>query len=470
MRRILALVFCAITTFGFSQKPGHEITVTIKPFKNEQVNLYAYYGNQYMLKDSGVFNAKSTVVFKGKDKLPGGIYTIVIPNKHKLIDVLMDEEQHFSAVTDTNNLAVVKFTGSKDNNLYNEYTTKIAELSPEIQQAELALKDSVLKKDSVKLSAAIKEGYKKINEYRENLIKQHPDALIGIMLNAMRRPEERKDLKTKEDTLANYYHVKEEFWRDVNFSDDRLLYTPFFDAKVDEYFAKYVHPNPDSIIAEVKYMLISARGGEEIYKHLLLKFTSKYFKPQYMGQDKVFLYLFTDHYLKGDMDLLSEENKDKVTKQGYYIMSNQLDNPSPQLLVSDTLNKTKNLYDLNSKYTFLVFWDPTCGHCKEYLPKLDSIYKASWKQKGVTIFAVNLEWEHFDAWKKYINEHKLYDWMHVYQTEAEYKKTTAAKVPGLRQLFNVQTTPTVYLLDKDKRIIAKDIELDQYEEFIKTNN
>jgi hypothetical protein len=50
----------------------------------------------------------------------------------------------------------------------------------------------------------------------------------------------------------------------------------------------------------VNYILLSARTGKEIYPYLLTKFTNKYLNPEYMGQDKVFLFLYENFYEKGD--------------------------------------------------------------------------------------------------------------------------------------------------------------------------
>ena len=40
---------------------------------------------------------------------------------------------------------------------------------------------------------------------------------------------------------------------------------------------------------------------------------------------------------------------------------------------------------------FLRFWDPNCGHCKETVPRIDSIYQAKWKAQGVKLVGVNVD-------------------------------------------------------------------------------
>ena len=96
------------------------------------------------------------------------------------------------------------------------------------------------------------------------------------------------------------------------FNDDRLLYTPFFETKLDNYFSYYVSPFADSVINELKYMLLYARTGKQMYPYLLMKFTNQYFNPQHVGQNKVFLYLFNEFYLKGDTILLNPQSKKAI--------------------------------------------------------------------------------------------------------------------------------------------------------------
>jgi len=71
-----------------------------------------------------------------------------------------------------------------------------------------------------------------------------------------------------------------------------------------------------------------------------------------------------------------------------------------------------------------------------------------------------------EKWRQFIREHNLKDWLHVYQTKAQNDADMAANKPGYKQLFDVYQTPTLFLLDKDKRIIAKKLTYQQFDEVI----
>ena len=74
--------------------------------------------------------------------------------------------------------------------------------------------------------------------------------------------------------------MREHFWDGVEFNNDNLVRTPFFDPKLDDYFKYYVPQESDSIIAEVNYMLLYSRSAKEMHKYLLGKFTDKIYKPR----------------------------------------------------------------------------------------------------------------------------------------------------------------------------------------------
>ena len=147
------------------------------------------------------------------------------------------------------------------------------------------------------------------------------------------------------------------------------------------------------------------------------------------------------------------------------LMANQLGEQAANLEMIDSTGKPTALYDVKSPYTIVVFWDPTCGHCKEEIPKLDSMYRASWKAKKVAIYAVLSENQKTE-WVKYIKEHGIGDWVNVYQTKEMEDAIVAAQKPGFRQLYDVTSTPTLYLLDKDKRIIGKKLIWKQLDELL----
>jgi thiol-disulfide isomerase/thioredoxin len=143
-------------------------------------------------------------------------------------------------------------------------------------------------------------------------------------------------------------------------------------------------------------------------------------------------------------------------------MANIMGSPASEIELPDSTGAMKNLFSLQADYTIVVFWDPTCGHCKEVLPQIDSFYRAKWKADGIKIFAVSKETDGTKKnWTDFIKEQNLEGWTHVYYSKTDDKARTDTGIPGYSQLYDVLTFPTIYLLDKDKRIVAKKLALEQ---------
>jgi thiol-disulfide isomerase/thioredoxin len=214
-------------------------------------------------------------------------------------------------------------------------------------------------------------------------------------------------------------------------------------------------------------MLTVAKTGKEIYPFLLFKFTNKYISPEFMGQDKVFLHIYQNFFAKGDTVLLSEASKKSLRERAYSLMANQLGLPAPMLILNDIDSKRFSLYNIKAPFTFVAFWDPTCGHCKVEIPKLDSVYKASWKSLNIKVVSVNINTKEMTAWKSFVKEHQLEDWINGYQPDEDLaKEIREGKPTTIRQLYDVFKTPTFYLMDKDKKILAKNLTIDQFNDFI----
>jgi thiol-disulfide isomerase/thioredoxin len=461
----------ATTSKPAAATTGHSIPITLTPYKNTWVYLGSHYGKYKNMADSAWLNDKSQGTFKGSKKLPEGIYFVVSPAKYLLFEFLMDKDQNFSIKADTTDLSRVTITGSAENSLFQQYTQFLAAKAPALSNLQQQLATVKTEKDSAVIRTALQKGNKELQDYRENLVKANPGAMLASFFHTMKRPEIPAipvDASGKADSTYPYRYVKEHWWDGVDFSNEALVRTPaqIFEQKLEEYYKYYVVPEADSIIPEVNYMLLVSRDNRELFKYLLGKFTDKYINPEYMGQEKVFLFLFDKYYSKGDTSWLSVSQRKFIFDRAYSLMANQLGEPAADLQMLDTTGKSVSLYGMKAPFTFITFWDPNCGHCKETVPRIDSMYEAKWKKQGVKLVGVNIDDAANDAWKKFITEHNLVDWVHIYQPKKARDEEAARGQASYKQLYDVYKTPTLYLLDSQKRIIGKMLSIEQFDDVL----
>jgi peroxiredoxin len=466
------LVLMAGSQILFCQ--GYKVTLQTPNYTSGITYLTYYYGKNINIEDSEVVNNKGISIFQKKEKLLPGVYSIVFPGKDKMFDFLVDKEQIISIKADTSDL-LEKATviGSKENVLFHQYQKFVASKGNRLQKELNEYKASKNKQDSSLHEKNYSDLNKELNDYRENIIKQNPQSMLAALFTSMKEPTVPNTRPvTKDDSLANYEYYKKHYWDGITFMDDRIIRTPFFLPKVGKYFREVLSPAPDSIIRESDYLLLRARTAPEMYKFLLNWLTDEYINPRYMGQDAVFVHLFEKYHSKGISSWLNEKQMTAISNRAYMLMSNLIGDQAANLEMTDSLGKPQALYDVKAPYVVVCFWDPTCSHCREEVPQLDSFFHARWEKEGVKIFGVLTEPKEQVKWREFINKYNLQSWINVYQTEEQKKVIEDEKKPSYKQLYDVTQTPTLYLLDKDKRIIAKKLTFQQMDDLLqmKINN
>ncbi len=466
MIKTLLAFFVCVSAISVTSAQGYKVTLQTPSFKSGIAFLTYHWGKNLNVEDSAAVNNEGVAVFKGAKTLVPGIYSIVFPGKNTTADFLVDKEQVISIKADTTNLANMQVIGSKENVLFKEYQQFISVKGTEMQKERAAYNMAKTKEDSLLHENNYNNYNKELNDYRSSVVTNQPKSMMAALLNAMKEPPyPTKKPVTHEDSLENYNYYKAHYWDGITFMDDRIIRTPFFLPKIERYYREVISQEPDSIIKDLDYKMLLARTAPEMYKFLLNWLTDEYLNPKYMGQDKVFVHLFEKYHSKGLSPWLNEKQMETITRRAYMQMANLLGEKAANLEMVDTAGKPAALYDVNADYTVVIFWDPTCGHCKQEVPRIDSIYRASWKEKNVKIYAVLTE-DQKPAWTKYINEHKLNDWVNVYQTKEMAQAETDAQRPSYRQLYDVIMTPTLFLLDKEKRIIGKKLNFEQLNDLL----
>jgi thiol-disulfide isomerase/thioredoxin len=450
---------------------GYEVKVTLKPFKNQYVYLGHYFGKQLPVIDSVKLDDKSTAVFKGPKKLPGGIYLLGYPDKTGYFELIIDKEQRFAVQADTvSKYKGLKFQNSKENLAFNTYQLLSQENGLRADSAKKALAGIKTKKDSTKLNDIIANAGKAVRTFREDFLKKNNDAVLSLIFkltNEPTVPPAAMHPGGKYDSLYAYQYFKNHYWDGIYLFDERLARTPgnLFETKLDRYFEQLVVPNADSVIKELDYFLSYSSVSADLQKFLLIKFANRYMQMKYQSDDAVFVHLYQKYFANKTYPWLTEKGSKTIIDRAYSMMSNITGTPSPEINLPDTAGKDVSLYAVPAPYTVVVIYDPTCGHCKETLPSVDSIYTKKWKAAGVKIFAMAKETGgNKKNWTDFIAEHKLQGWYNVYCSKKTEEERVKSNIPSYSQLFDVLTFPTLYLLDKDKKIIAKKLTYLQIDE------
>jgi len=119
---------------------------------------------------------------------------------------------------------------------------------------------------------------------------------------------------------------------------------------------------------------------------------------------------------------------------------------APDISLPDTSGNITNLSSLRGKFVLIDFWASWCGPCRRENPNVVKLYN-QYHESGLEVFGVSLDTQRY-KWVKAIKDDQL-GWVHV--SDLKKWNSEAAKA------FAVRSIPFTLLLDKEGKIIAKNL-------------
>lgn len=430
-----------------------KISLTVSDIKDSVAYLGYHFADKRFVLDTVV--VKETVVeFTNKNKFKTGLYFLYTPKVY--FEFIVNEPEivlHSSGPNYLENLKVIK---SEENKIFHEMQIFVTNEKKNYNIISSKIKDNPDTVEVQQLRKDLKKIDSIVSNYQRALAKDHPDMFVSKMMLAMLKPVIPDSIKGGDEgmNLKRYLYYKDHFFDGISIADAGLLRTPVLHSKIEEYLDKVILQDTDTVIKEVDKLIAISKINEEAYRYLLVTLSNKYETSPIMGHDEVFVHIIEKYYLTGTASWVDDDLIGKLSERIASIKPNFIGNQAPPLILTDSLSTRVSLYDIKSDYTVLYFYDPDCGHCKKMTPVLYETY-ARLQAKNVEIFAVNTTTNKV-RWLEYIREND-YNWINLMD-----EKGTS----NFRYYYDVRSTPTVYILDKNKKIIAKKIDASQVEEFI----
>ncbi|MBL0066896.1 MAG: DUF5106 domain-containing protein [Bacteroidetes bacterium] len=459
-KQFLIAILFLISTVHVSAATGYEIKIRMNGLRDTVCYLGNHFGEKQYVKDTVRVDHDGWAVFKGNEPLPGGIYLVVLPS-HTYFEIVVNE-QKFTIETDTIDFVEsMKITGSLENKLFNDHQKFIIAKTKYSQTLKAKMDANKDNKDSVAYyKKAITDVDKEVKDYRIKVMNDYPQTFMAKIIKTMSEqevPEAPKDEKGNvTDSTFQFRYYKAHYLDNVDFSDDRLLRTPLLQTKIKTYTQQLTVPLPDSIIPSVDTIIEKSKANKEVFKYSVATLANYYETSNIMGYDKVFVHIAEKYYLSNDAYWADSTLKAKIHERVMKIKPNILGEKAYNLVMPDTGFVMHSLQDIKEKFTILAFWDPTCSHCKHEIPML-SAYRDSAREHGISVevFSVGIESD-IELWKKFIRDNKL-KWINVSDL---YNNT------NFRNYYDIYSTPVIYLLDEQKRIIAKRLDTEKIRDFI----
>jgi thiol-disulfide isomerase/thioredoxin len=493
MKKFLFLLPAALL-LSTANAQGYDIRINFKGCKDTMVYLVKYVFDQQYIADTAKNVKNGNIRFTGKKDLDKGVYILVSEGKSIYFDFFINENQKFTITTDmTDIVANLKSVGNKENELFFSYIRYITSRNQEFNKMREGTKGMKREDSTRHMNKKIAELNAEVKKFEADFMQKAKGTFVYDVLNLKMEKEPAEVPKAsngRPDSLYQYYYYKNHFFDGIDFKDERIVRTPFFDDRVKKYFDQVVLTHPDTVIMEIDKVMAKCNEGNLVYNLMLGYFTYKYEQSKIMGFDKVFVHVADKYIISGKAKGVYTEETVKKIKERVDIMRNLLleskvqelymidttDGKTVRKMGFDTASSSKSLtdlyykniekltplfktlYQINAKYTVLVFWAVDCGHCQTEIPKLHEDLRALKGKIDYKVFAVQTKDDLFDTWRKFLIEKKLNDFIHVFDP---------VHLNNLKERFDIYSTPVIYILDKDKKIKAKRLGAEQVVEMLK---
>jgi len=453
-----------VTTLHLTLTAQHNIKIKIDGLKDTTLILGHHFNQKMYVNDTININSKGEGFFAGKDLLPQGLYVMFLPDK-TYFDVLIGSDQDFSVNTkSTDLLNQLIINGSVESKNFCEYQKFLSNKQATAQKTQEKLELIKSNPDSTKiLQDQLQNLSTEVTTYWNKAIANNPGTFFELFLKAIKEVEV-PDFKA-ENGVANpdsviqwkrYYYYKEHYFDNMNLTDGRLLRTPFFANKVDQFFTKTLFQIPDTLTHESIKLIEKVKSNKEMFQFILQYLFNMANESKLMGMDEMTLELGEKYYLSGEAPWADTTFIKSLSERVEKIKPNLIGKIAPDIKLQSNTGEFYRLSELNATYTILVFWEPSCGHCQKELPKLhDEVFK-NYKDKGIKVFAVYTQLEK-ELWEKFITEHNLTDFINVYDPYNQSR---------FRDLYDIYSTPVIYILDRNKKIVAKRIGVENIAGFL----
>ena len=464
MRKLIfSILLSLVPVFLSGQlKNGYEINITIMDLQDSTVFLAYHLGDKQYIKDTAKLDRSGNGIFRGQQTLPQGIYMIVLPGR-KYFEILISDNQRFSlSCTFSNYFNTLKFTGSKENSAFVEYQKNWVTMQQTAIAISKRIQNNKQNNDSVKILGSVQKLQEEnMKAYLKSVVKANEGNFLGTLVKGLLPIDIPKftipiGYKNPDSIrwVLNYNYNKDHFFDNIDLNDERLIRTPLLYSRLDSFFTNVLIQSPDTINKEIDKLINKCSSNYKMFQFVSVYLFNHFRESEIMGHDAVMVKIADDIYLSGKADWVTREFKDDLRKQIDLIRPNLIGKKAENMVMDSYKGIFVSLYDVEKDFTVLYFWEPNCGHCQEATPKLKAYYDKP-KDYSLEVFAVCTTADK-EKWTKYIEDNKI-TWINGWDPK---------RISHFDFYYNVQSTPTIYVLDKDKKIIAKKLAVEEIGPFI----
>jgi thiol-disulfide isomerase/thioredoxin len=460
---IYSIFLCLIlsTSTSYAQKKLN-FSFKVEGLNSGTAKMVGIYADGNFLADTTVIAPDGSFGFKGgSDGYHDGFYYIVLPDNTNFPFLLANGE-NFSMKTKKGNLMnAMTVEGSLENQLL--YENNVIQTAIEQKFNAVAQQQKALTKGTPQYQSTEKE-LETILAERNNILsdlkRKHPTAFFTSFKLAGQNPQYRYEYAANGamDTLKTLYNYRQDWWNDYDFNDTRLIRSPVFFNKLKKYLNEIVPQNPDSSVVYADFLIDKTLINKEYFK-LVANWLALQYKPgttKMMDGEAVYSHIILKYFTAEKDDWDTPQDLIGLRKNAQDMRISLVGMTGQDVRANNPSGVAKSIYDMKTPITVLFIYNPDCEHCQKEAPEMRAFYD-KWKSKGVGLFSIAANAKNRQEWLDFRSKYGV-NW----DTDVIDPQLTSR----YHEKYYIDITPEIYVLDKNHKIIAKNIRPNQLEEVI----
>ena len=410
----LFIVLLTFPTFALSQM---KIKVDVEEQNDSIFYLIKYKSDKTHIVIDTTYNN----IFSNSENIPEGIYVIADSEQYPIFEILIGKDQKFSIkVKDLMDLKSYKVKGSKETSSYFKVYSQTVHNNLYIKalKSEIEYNPNNMEKiDSLE---------KSLYDYQESMLSKDNNSFLNTYIKSIEKVIVPQDVEFIEKYIIEHY------FDNIPLCDVRILNSRLLKNKLDDFFNNYMKlQSPLYISEQIDNLISKVNDCHEFRDYILWYLYSKYFKTDNVDDEFVFIHLVDNYFSKLEISNLTQNIRDEIVKRTNILKNITIGHTAPTLLFFDDEGNEVNLYDIQSNYIVLFFYKPECQRCIRDKRILGLVEK---RRKDLKVIRIDIS------------------------DEEKYQE--------IIETYDLSTTPEIFILDKDKKIIDKDVSAERIEFYI----
>ncbi|NQU51291.1 MAG: redoxin domain-containing protein [Bacteroidetes bacterium] len=464
MKYFLPIFLFVLSISSLSNAQGYQIQIQLESAPNKEIYLAHYYIGNIFIDDTLQLDAGGSGILKGDSLLHQGLYKIYLDDKNHF-DFLLGADQTFSISNKTFATNSIQVNDAGESEEFVKYMGFLNNLKKEGAELKEKLKNASADEKS-KIKNQLEKLTPSLHQYWKRIENEFPNSFLAKFLMSNNVPKlDESALPTEilqNDSLlllARFKYQQKHFWENFDYTDERFLYTPLLKPKMETWFTKVLYQNYDSVHPQVFEFIENVRPQKRIFQFATSFFLNSSINSNIMGMDALFVDLAKTYYLSGEAFWATDESLKKIKENVLFFESNLIGKVAPNLTFESVDGEFFELHKIEKKRTCVLIYEPNCSHCKVFVPQFYTDVYQKYKDKGLEVFAI-YSMDNKEEWIEFLEKHKLWDWINVWD------KDHASR---FKILYDARKTPGIYVLDENKKIIAKKMTVEQLEHLMESD-